>query len=221
MTRTYRIWDLPTRVFHWLLLLCVVGLVVTGNVGGLWMDWHFRFGYAVLCLLIFRLLWGLVGGFWSRFRSFLFTPADVVAYVGGRSPLLHRVGHSPLGALSVFVLLLVLLVQVFTGMLSDDEIFHRGPWAVWASYDWIEAASRYHKEVGKLAVLGLVALHVLALIFYKVVKRQALVKAMLTGDKALDEAVPESADATPQRLKALVVLALSVVLTYALVNLRF
>lgn len=220
MTNLYRIWDLPTRLFHWLLALCVVGLMVTGNVGGLWMDWHFRFGYAVLCLLIFRMLWGLVGGYWSRFASFIFSPSALWQYLRGLSPLLHRVGHSPLAALSVFALVLALFVQVFTGLLSDDEIFHRGPWAVWASYDWIESASRYHKKVGKFVVMGLVGLHLLALLFYKVVKRQALVKAMVTGDKLLESEVPVSLDAAPQRLKAALVLALSVAMTYGLVNLN-
>lgn len=219
MTTHYRIWDLPTRLFHWLLALCVVGLVVTGNVGGLWMDWHFRFGYAVLCLLVFRVLWGVVGGYWSRFGSFVYGPTALFNYLRGKSPLLHRVGHSPMAALSVFALLLALLVQVLTGLLSDDEIFHRGPWAVWASYDLIESASRYHKQVGKFVVMGLVVLHLLALVFYKVVKRQALVQAMVTGDKALDTDVPVSADAAPQRLKALVVLGISVAMTYGLVNL--
>ena len=219
MTTLYRIWDLPTRLFHWLLALSVLGLVVTGNVGGLWMDWHFRLGYAVLCLLIFRLLWGFVGGYWSRFGAFIFGPSALLQYLRGRSPLLHRVGHSPLAALSVFALLLALFLQVLTGLLSDDEIFHRGPWAVWAPYDWIETASRYHKQVGKFVVMGLVALHLLALVFYKVVKRQALVQAMVTGDKALEANVPTSLDAAPQRLMALLVFALSVAATYGLVNL--
>lgn len=220
MTSTYRIWDLPTRLFHWLLVMCVLGLIITGNVGGLWMDWHFRFGYSVLCLLIFRLLWGFVGGYWSRFASFVYSPSSVLLYWRGQSPQLHQVGHSPMAALSVFALLAALLVQVFTGLLSDDEIFHRGPWAVWASYDWIETASRYHKEVGKLVVLGLVLLHLLALLFYKFVKHQSLVQAMVTGDKSLDVDVPVSADARPQRLKALALFALSALLTYGLVNLR-
>lgn len=219
MTSTYRIWDLPTRLFHWLLVMCVLGLIITGNVGGLWMDWHFRFGYAVLCLLIFRVLWGFVGGYWSRFSSFIYSPASLLMYWRGQSPWLHRVGHSPMAALSVFALLAALLVQVFTGLLSDDEIFHRGPWAVWASYDWIEAASRYHKDIGKLVVLGLVLLHLLALFFYKFIKRQSLVQAMVTGDKSLDVDVPVSADALNQRLKALAVFVVSALITYGLVNL--
>ena len=219
MTSTYRIWDLPTRLFHWLLVMCVLGLIITGNVGGLWMDWHFRFGYAVLCLLIFRVLWGFVGGYWSRFSSFIYSPTSLLMYWRGQSPWLHRVGHSPMAALSVFALLAALLVQVFTGLLSDDEIFHRGPWAVWASYDWIEAASRYHKDIGKFVVLGLVLLHLLALLFYKFIKRQSLVQAMVTGDKSLDVDVPVSADALNQRLKAFAVFVVSALITYGLVNL--
>lgn len=221
MTSTYRIWDLPTRLFHWLLVMCVLGLIITGNVGGLWMDWHFRFGYAVLCLLIFRVLWGFVGGYWSRFASFVYSPSSLLLYWRGQSPQLHHVGHNPMAALSVFALLTALLVQVFTGLLSDDEIFHRGPWAVWASYEWIESASRYHKEVGKLVVLGLVLLHLVALLFYKFVKHQSLVQAMVTGDKSLDVDVPVSADALAQRLKALAVFGLSTLITYGLVNFSF
>jgi cytochrome b len=220
MTIPHRIWDLPTRLFHWLLVVCFLGLIITGNVGGLWMDWHFRFGYAVLCLLVFRVLWGFVGGYWSRFATFVYSPSSLFLYLRGCSPDLHRVGHNPLGALSVFALLAALCIQVLSGLLSDDDIFHRGPWAVWASYDWIETASRYHKQIGKFVVIGLVVLHVLALVFYKVVKHQALVKAMITGDKALDTQVPVSADAPPQRIKALVVFAISVVMTYGIVHLK-
>ena len=101
---TVRIWDLPTRLFHWLLVLCVVGLVVSANVGGAWMAWHFRFGYSVLTLLLFRVIWGLIGGHWSRFGSFLYGPASLWRHLRGQSPAAHTAGHSPLGALSVFAL---------------------------------------------------------------------------------------------------------------------
>ena len=83
MTHTVRIWDLPTRLFHWLLALCVIGLVITANVGGNAMVWHFRLGYAVATLLLFRVVWGLVGGHWSRFSSFLYAPASIVRYLKG------------------------------------------------------------------------------------------------------------------------------------------
>jgi len=98
-----RIWDLPTRLFHWLLVLCVGGLIATGTVGGVWMEWHLRLGYAVLTLLLFRLLWGFLGGRWSRFASFIYSPRSLMDYLRGQAPLEHTAGHTPLGALSVLM----------------------------------------------------------------------------------------------------------------------
>ena len=80
---TVRIWDLPTRIFHWALAACIVALVITANVGGNAMVWHFRLGYTVLALLVFRLVWGLVGGRWSRFSAFLYSPARLLRYLRG------------------------------------------------------------------------------------------------------------------------------------------
>ncbi len=108
-THTIRIWDLPTRLFHWLLAASVVALVVTAKVGGNAMVWHFRLGYVVLALLAFRLVWGLVGGRWSRFASFVPTPGRLWRYLRGSSAEADSAGHSPLGALSVLALLGVLI----------------------------------------------------------------------------------------------------------------
>ncbi|MEP6823730.1 MAG: cytochrome b/b6 domain-containing protein, partial [Ramlibacter sp.] len=81
MSKTVRVWDLPTRLFHWALVACVLGLVVTAYLPGTWIVWHSRLGYAVLALLLFRIVWGLVGGRWSRFGSFIYSPASVVRYL--------------------------------------------------------------------------------------------------------------------------------------------
>lgn len=204
--KSVRVWDLPTRVFHWVLALCVIAMVVTAKVGGNWMEWHLRLGHAVLALLAFRLLWGLVGGRWSRFSAFLYAPATLWAYLRGRGRPEHGVGHSPLGALSVWAMLLVLLVQVGTGLMSDDEIAFTGPLVAHVPGDWVEAATRYHKQWGEWLVLGLVALHVLAIVFYTRVRRQVLVRPMLTGDKPLAVEVPASRDGWAQRLLALALL---------------
>ena len=104
MTHKVRVWDLPTRVFHWTLAACVIALVATGQIGGSAMDWHFRFGYAVLTLLLFRLAWGFVGGHWSRFSSFLYAPSTVLRYLRGQGGPELSAGHNPLGAGSVFAL---------------------------------------------------------------------------------------------------------------------
>ena len=119
MSRLVRIWDLPTRIFHWTLVACVIGLVLSAEFD--FMDWHFRLGYTVLALLLFRLVWGVAGGHWSRFSSFLYSPTTVRRYLRGQGEPAHSAGHSPTGALSVYALLLFLGVQVASGLFSDDE----------------------------------------------------------------------------------------------------
>lgn len=207
--QTIRVWDLPTRLFHWLLAAAVVGLVITANVGGNWMNWHLRLGYAVLTLLLFRLVWGFVGGHWSRFGSFLYAPFSVLAYLRGRPEPEHRVGHSPLGALSVFALLLILLAQVTSGLMTDDEIAFFGPLVRFVSGDTVALATSYHKNVGKFIVIGLVVLHVAAIAFYKWVKKDNLVRPMLVGDKQMPASfkVPQARDSLASRVLALMVLA--------------
>lgn len=205
---TIRVWDLPTRLFHWLLAACVIGLVITGSVGGNWMNWHLRLGYAVLTLLLFRLVWGFIGGHWSRFATFVYAPSSVVAYLRGRARPEHSVGHSPLGALSVFALLLILAAQVGTGLMSDDEIAFFGPLVRFVSGDTVAMATGYHKNVGKFIVMALVLLHVAAILFYRLVKKQRLVHPMVVGDKQLALNAPSARDTGLTRVLALVVLGM-------------
>jgi len=207
MPHLVRIWDLPTRLFHWLLALCVIGLVTTAQLG--YMEWHFRLGYAVLTLLIFRLLWGLFGGRWSRFTAFIYSPASLWRYLRGQGDPAHAVGHSPTGALSVFALLFFLLAQVGTGLFSDDEIAASGPLTHLASGNIVSMASWYHKEVGKRLLIVLVVLHIAAILYYLWRKRQNLVRPMLTGDKELAQPAAASRDDAGSRLLAAVLLLLS------------
>lgn len=198
-----RIWDLPTRVFHWLLVLCVVGLVVSGQIGGSAMQWHFRLGYTVLALLLFRLVWGFVGGRWSRFLVFVRSPQVVLRYLRGHGTPDMDAGHNPLGAWSVLGLLAVGLVQVSTGLFSDDEIFNSGPLAHLVSSDWVSLSTWVHTEVNKLVLIALVLLHVAAIVYYRVAKRLDLVRPMLTGDKVLASATEPAHDSWGSRLFAL------------------
>lgn len=207
MTHQVRVWDLPTRVFHWTLAVCVISLVVTGQIGGSAMDWHFRFGYAVLTLLLFRLAWGLVGGHWSRFSSFLYAPSTVLRYLRGQGGPELSTGHNPLGAGSVFALLFFLLVQVATGLISDDEIAASGPLTSLVPSTWVSQATWYHHSVGKLVLIVLVTLHVAAILFYLLRKRQNLIRPMLLGDKEVEQALPSSRDDVRTRLLAIVLLA--------------
>ncbi len=215
---TLRVWDLPTRVFHWSLAACVLGLLITGNVGGSWMNWHLRLGYAVLSLLLFRLVWGFVGGHWSRFVHFTYAPRTTLAYLQGQSRPEHRVGHNPLGAWSVFALLLFLLVQVGSGLFSDDEIAFYGPLTRLVSGSTVELATWYHKSVGKVVVLALVLLHLLAILFYRWFKKEALTGPMITGDKRVTKTLPDSRDTAKSRLSALLIWTLCAGAVYALVN---
>lgn len=208
-THTVRVWDLPLRLFHWALAACVIGLVVTAKVGGNAMEWHFRLGYAVLALLVFRIVWGLVGGRWSRFTSFIYSPGRLVRYLKGAAHADDGVGHSPLGALSVFGLLAVLIAQVATGLLSDDEIAFAGPLTRFVSGAVVGQATSYHKEIGQYLVIGLVVLHLLAIAFYVLVRRQRLVAPMVHGDKQLSAPATPSRDDAASRVLALVVLAAS------------
>ena len=213
-SHTVRIWDLPTRLFHWVLAASVVGLVVTAKVGGNWMEWHFRLGHLVLALLVFRIIWGLVGGRWSRFASFLYSPSRVLRYLRGEGQASDSVGHSPLGALSVFGLLAVLAAQVATGLFSDDEIAFAGPLTRFVSNAIVGQATTYHKEIGQYLVIGLVALHLLAIAFYVFVKRQRLVMPMVQGDKLLDAPAAASRDDAISRVGAAVVLAICAALAW-------
>lgn len=202
-----RVWDLPTRFFHWSLVLGVICLSVSGLIGGNAMVWHFRFGYAVLSLLLFRLVWGLVGGRWSRFGAFIYAPQSVLSYLQGRGKPEHSVGHSPVGAASVFALLGILLAQAGTGLLSDDEISASGPLARFVSNATVNLATNYHKNIGKWVLLALVALHIGAIVFY-LWRKHNLIRPMLNGDKELALAVPGSRDDALTRTAAVLVLAL-------------
>ena len=202
-----RIWDWPTRVFHWALVICVVGAVVTVNLGGLWIDWHARLGYTILTLLIFRVLWGFMGPEHARFASFVKGPSAIWRYLRHGSP---TAGHSPLAALSVLAFLLALGFQAVTGLFVNDAIFFDGPLVRLISRDLSDDITQLHK-LNRFVILGLIGLHLLALVVYRF-KGQRLVGAMITGDKMRD-AVPAGtravADTPMLWMRASVLLALS------------
>lgn len=219
MAYRIRVWDLPTRIFHWTLALCIVGLVITGNIGGLTMDWHQKLGCTVLSLLLFRLVWGFVGGRWSRFASFVQSPSTVLDYLKGRGRPEHLVGHNPLGAGSVLAMLLFLLLQVLTGSFSDDTISFSGPMSKFVSDDSVRWITHYHKHFGKTIVFALILLHLGAIGFYAVRKKQNLVVPMINGDKELEHHVEASRDDARTRTMAAVIFVLCCVLVFGGVQL--
>ena len=216
-----RVWDLPTRTFHWLLAACVIGSVVSAKIGGNAMVWHFRFGYVVFTLLAFRVLWGLVGGRWSRFASFIYAPATTLRYLRGQSRAdeHHEVGHNPLGAFSVFGLLAILAAQIGTGLFADDEISNTGPLIKFVSGATSSLLTSWHKTFGQWLIITLVLLHIAAILYYLLRKKQNLVRPMVVGDKALAPDVPASVDTGASRSLALVLLAACAALVTWIVNL--
>jgi len=216
-----RVWDLPTRLFHWALVLAVLGSVLSAKLGGNAMVWHMRLGYAVLTLVAFRMLWGLVGGHWSRLHHLIYSPAAIWRYVRGRPlPGEHfDIGHNPLGGLSVLAMLAWLLVQVGSGLIADDEISFTGPLIRFVTSEQSLAWTAYHKHLGQWGLLALVALHVLVVLFYRFGKDRDLLGPMFSGDKQLPAHVPASRDSLATRVFALTLLGACGAAVYLLVSL--
>ena len=207
-----RIWDLPTRLFHWSLAALVVFSFTSGKLGGDWLTWHFRSGYAIASLLLFRLLWGFAGSRYARFASFLPSPSRIWRTLRSRKEIEVSVGHSTIGTLSVFSLLIVLLAQVIAGMFANDGTFIEGPWVKFVSSAISDRFSTFHYYNGWL-VVALVAVHVTAIVFYLTVQRHDLITPMLTGDKLGLNAIPAE-DGAAIRLRAAVLLAIAGALVY-------
>ena len=169
--------------------------------------WHFRFGYAVLTLLLFRIAWGLAGGHWSRFKNFIYAPQTLNLALKGVSKPAHSVGHSPLGALSVFAMLAVLFAQVGSGLFSNDDIAFAGPLTHLLSNESVSFLTNYHSKIGKWLLLALVLLHIGAIFFYQK-RRHKLIEAMLHGNKNLLIDAPASRDDAVSRLCAALVIGL-------------
>lgn len=218
------VWDAPTRLFHWTLVLLVIASVTTGKFDGILgpgtLEWHKRSGLAILALLLFRLAWGLAGGTHARFSSFVRGPAAVIEYAKGL--LAHGAragntpGHNPLGGWSVLAMLACLLVQAGTGLfITQEDYGFEAPLAKYVSRAWGDRLSAIH-QANFWVIAGLVSLHLAAIAFYTLVKREDLVGAMLGGRKH----VPAGVELAPSRggslARGAVVLALAAAGVWAL-----
>lgn len=210
-----RIWDLPTRLFHWSLAVLVVFSIVTAHIGGAWIDWHFRSGYAVLALIAFRIAWGFVGGRHARFASFLRGPSAIAAALRGE-PAPHA-GHNPLGGLSVIAMLALIGAQAVGGLFANDDIASEGPLVRLVSKATSDTITTLHRINEKL-IIALVVLHVAAIFFYLWRKRTNLVRPMITGDKSDVDPAQSTPDDAALRVRAALLLALSAAAVWWLVK---
>jgi cytochrome b len=192
-----RVWDLPTRLFHWILVVLVGVSFTTGEIGGNAMQVHVGCGLTILALLVYRILWGFIGSRPSRFSAFLTGPGTVWRYAATlpdrNAP--PSLGHNPLGGWSVAAMLLALIVQVVTGLFANDDIATQGPLYKYVSKAVSDGLSTVH-VVNQGVVIALVGIHVAAVLFHLVYKRDNLIIPMLTGDKFWSG---DSAAAVPQR----------------------
>ncbi len=192
--RIILVWDFPTRLFHWLLVIFVIISFVTGNIGGNAMQYHSWSGFAILVLILFRLVWGFVGSRESRFVTFVKDPFAVVRYAMSllRRDSPHYLGHNPLGGWSIIAMLCALAVQATTGMFANDDIATEGPLYEWVSKATSDGLTRIHR-LNQEVIIALVSIHVLAVLFYFFYKRENLVKPMITGVKQWRGTEPEPA----------------------------
>lgn len=177
MAQQIRVWDGPLRTFHWLLVVSVVTALLTGWQGGSWMDWHARAGLFIVGLLSFRLAWLLLGSTYARLSTLLGALLSLPQYLRGDW---RRLGHNPLGVLSVFAMLGMLSWQAVSGLFTNDDIAFTGPLYKLVSSSLSSDLTRLHK-LGMWIIIGLIALHILAIVVHAVLKKHNLVKAMLTG----------------------------------------
>jgi len=181
-----KIWDLPTRLFHWLLVALIAFSWWSAEEEHL--DWHMWSGLAIMSLLVFRLLWGFFGSSTARFANFVRGPRQVFAYLGDMKGW-RPVGHSPLGAISVIAMLGALAIQVGLGLFSiDKDGLYEGPLAYLVSLDLSERLADLHEDWFNV-ILVLIGLHVAAIIIYRLFLGKKLIGPMLTGRGAVEAGV--------------------------------
>jgi cytochrome b len=191
------VWDLPTRVVHWLLVLLIVLSWWTAENGR--MEWHRWSGYTLLALVIFRIFWGFAGSSTARFSGFVRGPRAIASYLRGGAAA--STGHNPLGALSVVALLALLATQIVLGLFAVDvDGIESGPLSTFVSFEAGRAAADWH-EVAFDVLSWLIALHIVAVLYYVMFRKENLVSAMVHGKRTYEESLPQPMrSASPIRL---------------------
>ncbi|WP_371195879.1 cytochrome b/b6 domain-containing protein [Glaciecola sp. SC05] len=210
-----KVWDVPTRLFHWGLVTVFIFQFVTGDILDDAMQLHFYGGYVALGLLLFRIIWGVVGSYHARFTNFIYSPVTAIKYLQGKTDTQTYLGHNPLGGYSVLAILAVMLSQAISGLFMTDDIFLDGPYhgALGAAID--DLMNFIHHNAF-LMMWGLIALHLCAIVFYTFKKQQRLVPAMIHGNKPAGSESPP--DVQTPWIRFLVCALITAVTIYLLVN---
>ncbi|WP_428542492.1 cytochrome b/b6 domain-containing protein [Rhodopila sp.] len=189
--RRIKVWDLPVRLFHWAIVVLIFCSWATQEWNH--MEWHVRSGYAILTLLLFRIVWGFVGSDTARFARFLRSPAAALRHLARiRRPEADReIGHNAAGGWMVLLMLVLIGVQAGTGLFANDDANTEGPLMHLVGKDQSDWLSHIHSLNFNL-IEAVIVLHVVAIAVYAVLKRQNLVRPMLTGTKLMpaDAAAP-------------------------------
>lgn len=211
-----RAWDAPTRLFHWTLVVLIALAYVSRKVNPD-LIWHMRIGYAILILITFRLLWGIVGSSTARFGAFAYAPWTALRYgvdFALRRPR-HFLGHNPLGGTMVFVMLALIAAQAISGLFSYDDHtdLDGGPLAAKLAEATMALVTRWHVWMFDILLI-VIALHILAVFAYAIWKREDLVRPMVTGSKRRTdfEDQPEARIASPMLALLCLILAAAIVL---------
>ncbi len=208
------IWDLPTRLFHWLLVLSLSAQYITAELLDNAMQWHFYVGYFTLGLIVFRILWGFVGTRYAKFRQFIRGPGAVFRYIKSlpAKQTTPHAGHNPLGGWAVVVMLLLITIQATSGLFLTDDVFLDGPYRHMVDESVQSIANTLH-HTGFDFLLGIIVAHVLAILFYRYYKHQRLTMPMIHGKKTTgDKGIPSS-----RLWLALVIAFISAALVYYII----
>lgn len=218
MAKKYLIWDLPLRIFHWALVVTILGAWYTSEQDNGLIDLHLTFGYIALGLITFRILWGFLGTKHSQFKNFVPTPKKLINYLKPQDPSqpLHTAGHNPMGSLMVVFMLTIILLQAISGLVMDDDIFTTGPYNGVLDKN-IEAVLVFIHTNSFNFILAAIALHLLAILFYKLVKKKSLVLPMITGKKSAEDVSEKDAISHSKIILGIVIALLVAAFVYWLV----
>jgi len=216
--KKHLIWDIPVRLFHWLLVLCLFGQWLTAEVLEDAMDIHFYIGYFTLGLIIFRLIWGFVGTRYAKFSSFIAGPKTMLAYLKSVTSKQHSfsVGHNSVGGLILPAIIILVGLQAVSGLFTTDEIVYSGPYYANANADLQEYMQWLHHNIFDV-LLAIIGLHLIAIGWYLIFLKQNLTGPMLNGKKAIAE---KEGIQHSQLIKAILIMCLVAIFVYWLVEIN-